>query len=183
VSRRQKEPLRPFTEQERALLEQLSRSRSEPIGHVMRARALLALEGGKSYTEAAHQVGYALGDSVAQLVARFHQEGVDALAPRHAGGPPIVYTAAEREQILSEARRTPDREQDATATWSLTTLQKSLRNKGLPKVSTYTIWCVLHEAGISFQKNRSWEPTGTALRKRKSGVVAVTDPDTEAKKT
>ena len=183
MSRRQKEPLRPLTPQERTLLEQLSRSRSEPASHVMRARALLAVADGKSYTGAARQVGYALGDSVAQLVARFNKEGVEALVSRHGGGPPILYRVTEREQILSEARRRPDREQDGTATWSLSTLQKSLRKKGLPTLSTYTIWCVLHEAGISFQKNRSWEPTGTALRKRKSGIVPVTDPDAEAKKT
>ncbi len=183
MSRRQKEPLRPLTQQERTQLEQLSRSRSEPASHVQRARALLAVADGKSYTDAAHQVGYALGDSVAQLVARFNKEGVDALVPRHAGGPPILYTAAEREQILAEARRTPDREQDGTATWSLSTLQKLLREKGFATLSTYTIWCVLHEAGISWQKNRSWEATGTALRMRKVGVVPVTDPDAEAKKT
>jgi transposase len=183
VSRRQKEPLRPLTAQERTLLEQLCRSRSEPASHVQRAKALLAVADGKSYTAAASQVGYALGDSVAQLVARFNKEGADALVPRHGGGPAIVYTAVEREMILSEAGRTPDREQDGTATWSLSTLQKSLRNKGLPTLSTYTVWCVLHEAGITFQKNRTWEPTGTAIRKRKAGIVQVSDPDAAAKKT
>ena len=183
MSRRQKEPLRQLTQQERTLLEQRSRSRSEPVSHVMRAKALLAVADGQSYTDAARQVSYALGDSVAQLVARFNREGVDAVVPGHAGGPQILYTMTEREMILSEARRTPDREQDGTAAWSLTTLQRSLRKKGLPTVSTYTIWCVLHEAGLSWQKNRTWQKTGTALRRRKAGIVQVTDPDAPAKKT
>jgi hypothetical protein len=33
----------------------------------------------------------------------------------------------EQERILAEARRRPDREQDGTATWSLSTLQQALR--------------------------------------------------------
>ena len=183
MSRRQKNPLRPLTEEERAQLEQLSRSLSEPAGHVARAKALLAVADAKSYTEAAHAAGRRSGDAVGQLVARFNREAIAAIVPSHGGAPPIVYATAERELILSEARRTPDRQVDGTATWSLTTLQKSLRAKGLPNVSTYTIWCVLREAGLSWQKSRTRCETGTALRKRKRGVVKVTDPDAEAKKS
>jgi hypothetical protein len=54
---------------------------------------------------------------------------------------------------------------------------------GLPAVSTYTIWEVLYEAGYSFQRTRTWCPAGAALRKRKAGVVTVTDPDAGAKKS
>jgi hypothetical protein len=53
----------------------------------------------------------------------------------------------------------------------------------LPGISTYTIWCVLHEAGLTWGKDRSWCATGTVVRKRKSGTVTVTDPDAAAKKT
>jgi hypothetical protein len=49
-------------------------------------------------------------------------------------------------------------------------------------VSTYTIWSVLQDAGFTWQKDRSWCETGTAIRKRKSGTVTVRDPDAEAKK-
>ena len=183
MSRRQKDPLRPLNQEERARLEQLSRSQSEPASQVARAKALLAVADGKSYTNAARTAGRRAGDAVAHLVARFNREGVDAVIPDHGGGPQIRYTAAQWEMILSEARRTPDREQDGTATWSLTTLQKSLRAKGLPTISTYTIWHVLHDAGLCWQKSRTWCETGTALRKREAGVVTVTDLDADAKKT
>ena len=183
MSRRQKDPLRPLTQEERVQLEQLSRSQSEPASYVARAKALLAVADAKSYTQAAHAAGRKSGDAVGQLVARFNREGIASVIAGHGGGPQIIYSAKERERILSEARRTPDREQDGTATWSLTTLQKSLRNKGLPEISTYTIWCVLHEAGLSWQKSRTWCETGTAPPKRKTGAVQVTNTDTEAKKS
>jgi len=42
---------------------------------------------------------------------------------------------------------------------------------------------VLHESGRSYQKSRTWCPTGSAPRKRKSGTAVVTDPDAESKKS
>ena len=67
----------------------------------------------------------------------------------------------------------------------MSTLQKALRTApdGLPAVSTYTLWQVLHGAGYSHQLTRTWCPTGTALRRRKAGAAVVTDPDAGSKKS
>ena len=43
---------------------------------------------------------------------------------------------------------------------------------GLPAVSTFAIWRTLREAGYTFQRTRTWCPTGSAVRRRKAGVVA-----------
>jgi transposase len=181
----QKDPLRPLALDEHTYLEQLSRSRVEPAAHVARAKELLAVAAGSSYEAAARAAGRRSGDAVAHLVARFNRDGVAAIAERHGGGQPKRYTATEQERILREMRRAPDRDQDRTATWSLTTLQRVLRHApdGLPTVSTYTIWWVLHDAGFTWQKDRSWCETGAVLRKRKSETVVVHDPDATPKKT
>jgi transposase len=185
MSRRPTDPLRPLTEEERAVLSQISRAASEPASHLARAKALLAVANGYSYTAAAQVAGCRLGDTVATWVARFNQEGLAALAPRHGGGATPSYGPAERARILREFHRSPDREQDGTATWSLSTLRRALRRApdGLPRVSTLTIWWVLHEAGLTWQRTRTWCPTGSAVRKRKSGPTTVSDPDTAPKKT
>ena len=184
MTRRRKDPLRALTDSERASLEQVGRAMSAPAAVVTRARALLAVAEGCSYTEAARRVGRRSGDAVGALVARFNREGLAAVEPRHGGGPRVRYGAAERERILAEVRRTPDRERDKTATWSLTTLQHALRRAedGLPHVSTYTIWCVLHAADLSWQRDRSWCHTGLARRRRKHGEVEVHDPDATVKR-
>jgi transposase len=184
MSRRKKDPLRPLTQDERRTLERLSRAQSAPAAQVTRAKVLLAVADGMSYLEAAHSVGRRSNDAVSQLVSRFNQEGLVALEVRHAGGPASEYGPAERERILTELRRAPDRERDGTATWSLTTLQHTLRTApdGLPKVSTFTILAVLHDAGYSWQRDRSWCETGTVVRMRKDGPQQVTDPDAQAKK-
>jgi hypothetical protein len=185
TSRPPRVPLRPLTATERATLEQLRRASSERADRVARATMLLAVADGASFTAAAQGVGRRSGDAVAKLVVRFNTEGVAAVTPRHGGGPPVQYGNAERDRILREFHRPPEREQDGTATWSLSTLQRALRRApdGLPTISTATILAVLWEAGYAWQQNRTWCPTGTARRKRRDGtVVAITDPDATPKK-
>ena len=185
MTRRQIDPLRPLTIEEREYLIHISRAQAEPASHVARAKALLAVSEGRTYTEAARLAGRRSGDAVSQLVSRFNREGLAALEPGHGGGAVTVYTLREQERILAEVRRVPDRELDGTATWSLSTLQHALRKApdGLPRVSTYIIWNALRDAGWSWQKGRSWCDTGTVMRRRKGGPVEVTDPDATPKKS
>ena len=108
-----------------------------------------------------------------------------ALTPRHGGGRRPTYGPEAPARIAAEAARAPTPEADGTATWSLSTLRRTLRAApdGLPRVSTYTIRRVLHESGASYQRTRTWCPTGKALRRRKAGPAVVTDPDSDAKKS
>lgn len=182
MSRPRKSPLRVLLPEEREELEHLSRSQAAPAVVVNRAKVLLAVADGHTYNSAARAAGLVSDEAVSHLVARFNDEGSSALIPRHGGGPPVRYGVAEREQILQEARRSPDREKDGTATWSLTTLQRAIENTSLGHVSTYTIWRTLHESRLSWQKSRTWCETGVVQRKRKDGIAVVIDPDTEAKK-
>ena len=140
MSRRKKAPLGPVTPQERATLAQVTRSHSERADRVARATALLAVADGATY--AASRAGRRSGDGVAQLVARFTRLALAALDRRYGGGPPTQYGPAARDRILAEFERLPDREQDGTASWSLTTLQRALHRApdGLPAVSTFTIF-------------------------------------------
>jgi transposase len=185
MSRRRKDPLRSLTDDERRELTQVSRGRTAPAVRVARAIALLAVADGSDYQQAARAAGRRSGDAVSHLVARFNREGLAALDPRHGGGHEPTYDTAARDRILREVARTPTPEADGTATWSLTILRRVLRAApdGLPKVSTFTIWQVLRSAGYTFQRTRTWCPTGSAVRKRKAGVVTVTDPDAAAKKS
>ena len=183
--RHRKDPLRPLTPDERIALTRLSRSPSAPAAQVERARVLLAIADGASYTAAAHQVGRRHNETLLAWVSRFNRDGLAAVRPGHGGGARICDGADAQQRILAEWARAPQREQDGSATWSLSLLQKALRKApdGLPQVSTFTIWRTLHEAGLSWQKSRTWCETGVVMRKRKHGVVCVSDPDAAAQKS
>src|SRR3954453_7743590 len=185
MSRHRKDPLCPLTADERQELTRLSRSPSAPAAQGERARALLAIADGASYTGAAHQVGRRHTETISAWVSRFNRDGLAAVWPGHGGGPRIHYGAGAQQRILAEWARTPQREQGGTATWSWSLLQKAFRQApdGLLRVSTFPIWRTLHEAGLSWQKSRTWCETGVVMRQRKHGVVRVRDPDALAKKS
>src|SRR5829696_8448955 len=86
MSRHQTDPLRPLTPDERVALTRLSRSPSAPAAQVERARALLAIAEGASYTAAAHQVGRRHAETISAWVRRFNRDGLAAVRPGHGGG-------------------------------------------------------------------------------------------------
>lgn len=178
----QKEQLRALTAEEQAVLERLVKRTSERVDRVRRARALLAVAQGEAFASAARQVGLQSGTSVANLVSRFNRQGLAALNIGAGRGRKPTYDAAARVQVVATAQHAPQRRQNGTATWSLSTLQRALRAGQYPQIGTSTIRRVLEQAGSSYQRTRSWCPTGTAQRVRKSGVVTVVDPKTEGKR-
>lgn len=179
------ETLRLLTPEERQELQRVKRATSEPLLRHQRAVALLAVAEGRSRTEAARHAGWQGYETVSKLVRRFNEQGLAALDDQPRSGRPPMYGAQETVRVLQEAQRAPDRDKDATATWSLSLLQRALRQApdGLPQISTFTILHTLHESGYTWQKSRTWCKTGITLRKNKDGVVEQSeDPYTHEKK-
>jgi transposase len=173
-----------LSEAERQELIRVANASSEAVRRHRRAVALLTVADGATFTQAARKVGWRIGDTVAALVRRFNRHGLAALNDQPRSGRRRRYGPDERERIAREFRRTPDREKDGSATWSVELVKRALRRApdGLPEVSGYTIVHVLHEAGFTWQESRTWCATGVAVRKRKDGVVTVVDPEADQKR-
>lgn len=178
----QKESLRVLSGEEQAALERLVKRTSERVDRVRRAMALLTVAHGASLATAARQAGFRSGTAVADLVGRFNRAGLTAVWIGAGRGRKPTYDASARARIVATAQRPPERRQAGTASWSLGTLQRTLRQETYPRIGTSTIRRVLEQAGSSYQRTRSWCPTGTAQRVRKSGRVTVVDPQTEVKR-
>jgi transposase len=178
----QKDPLRAVSEQEEQELQRLVKASSERLDVVRRAKALVAVAGGHPFTQAAHEAGLKSADGVGKLVKRFNEHGLAALSIAAGAGRKPTYTSEQQARILAEVQRQPERKEDGTATWSLSTLQQALRKTDLPAIARETIRQVLHEAGYSYQRTRTWCRTGYALRVRKSGTVTTYDQETPEKK-
>jgi hypothetical protein len=134
---------------------------------------------GAPFGDAARQAGYREADSVSQVVARCNQHGLAALDIARGRGHPPTDGPAERARSLARRQRPPPRRADGTATWSLVVWERARRQEGagLEQRSATTIRAVLSAAGDPFQRPRTWCPTGTARRQRRSGVVTVVDPE------
>ncbi len=176
-----KEELRSFNKGEEQELQRVVKATSERVDSMRRAKALLAVAAGKSRTVAGQEAGLSR-EGVTQVVKGFNQRGLDSLSIATGRGRKPTYTSEQRGRIVRELQREPDRQEDQTATWSLMTLREALRETDLPDIAAETIREVLHEAGYSYQRTRSWVRTGYALRKRKSGTVTTYDQQTPEKK-
>src|SRR5215208_3703234 len=175
----QKERLRPLTMAEQRELKRLAKASSERVDRVKRATAVLAVAGGQSFSAAARAAGFRRPQAVTYLVRRFNRVGLGALRIAAGRGRRPTYDAAARARIVATAQRPPDRKLDGTATWALSTRERTVRREGRPRLGATTIRRVLHAAGSSYPRTRTWCPTGPAQRKRKVGVVQVVDPQTE----
>lgn len=115
--------------------------------------------------------------TVTRLIRHFNERGLAALDDLARSGCPRRYGPSERARIVQELRRSPLRKEDGTATWSLTTLRCALREAldGLSQVSTFPLLSVIHEAGYSWQKSRTWCETGKTLRKKDGRVEESSD--------
>ena len=162
MARSAAESLRPLTEEEPKELQRVSRASSERRIRHQRAVALLAVAQGNSLSAAARLVGWKRPDPVTKVTRRFNKMGLGALDDWPRPGPRRTYGPAAQARMLQEARRTPERKEDATRIWSLTLLQRALRAApdGLPKVSPFPLLPTLHEAGYTWQKHRTWCHTG-----------------------
>src|SRR6266545_3648752 len=125
----QKERLRPLTLAEQRELKTITKASSERVDRVQRATALLAVAGGQSFSGAARAAGYRSPGAVTYLVRRFNRVGLGALKIAAGRGRRPTYDALARARIVATAQRAPDRKLDGTATWSLSTLERSIRRR------------------------------------------------------
>lgn len=174
----QKHPLRPLSVQEEREVHCIVKASSERVDMARRARVLLAVAAKQPFPHAARVAGFKEARSVSELVERFNEQELAALGIAAGRGRKPTYTSEQQARIIAQVQRPPDREVDQMATRSLMKLRRALRKTDLPEIAAGTIRQVLHEAGYSFQRTRTWVRTGYALRVRKSGTVTTYDPET-----
>ena len=104
---------------------------------------------------------------VRKVIHEFNERGLDALCPNYRGGRPRRIAGADRKRIVAVAGARPERQGAALTRWSLPRLAHHLAEQGIVAVSPAHLARILAEAGLSFQRTRSWK--------------ASPDPDYEAK--
>ena len=117
----------------RAELEALARSHRGRADEARRARIVLLLADGHSYTTIAERVD-CTGQTIATWKARYQADGIDGLRGRHRGSKPRVLTPQVEARILSWTRKPPT---DGTTHWSTRRLGEKL---GVPHTVVQRAW-------------------------------------------
>jgi transposase len=111
-----------ITEVQREELTKWSQSRTLPAGDVFRARLILALADGWTWARIAVTLR-TTKKTIALWKARFAEDGIDGLEPRHKGSQPRAATAAVQARV---ARRVQQKPPDGSTHWSCRKLAADL---------------------------------------------------------
>src|SRR4051812_37117167 len=104
---------------------------------------------------------------VRRVIHDFNERGMASLDPDYRGGRPRRITAEQRRQAVAVAGARPDTQGVALTRWSLPRLADHLSERDVVQISAAHLGRVLAEAGLSFQRTRTWK--------------ASPDPDYETK--
>ena len=117
----------------------IAQSRSLPAGYVFRAKLILMLSEGRSYSEIKERLR-TTAPTISRWKERFIAGGIDGLDTYHPGQPPTVLTSTLRAKILSTTRKKPT---DGSTHWSCRKLAQAL---GVSKDVVHRVW---KEAGLT----------------------------------
>jgi transposase len=94
---------------------------------------------------------------VRKVIHEFNERGMNSLRPRYRGGRPRRITTDQRQAIISVAGARPDHQGVPLTRWSLPRLSIYLADEGVVDVSFGYLGRLLAEAGLSFQRTRTWK--------------------------
>jgi transposase len=104
---------------------------------------------------------------VRRVIHDFNERGMASLDPKYRGGRPRRITVEQRRRAVAVAGARPDTQGVALTRWSLPRLADPLDHSGVVAISPAHLGRVLADAGLSFQRTRTWK--------------ASPDPDYETK--
>jgi transposase len=122
-----------LTDEQREELTRWAQSRTLPAGDVFRAWLVLALAGGKSYTQIETELNTSR-PTIARWKARFEERGMAGLEPQHKGSQPRTATPAVQARIL---RKTQQKPADGSTHWSC---RKMAAVVGVSKSTVQRVW-------------------------------------------
>jgi transposase len=121
------------TEEQRKELSKWATSRTLPAGDVFRARLILALADGQSYSQIMMSL-QTTAPTISRWKSRFKEEGLAGLDPRHKGSQPRVADAQAQARIV---RKTQQKPSDGSTHWSCRKMAEVL---GLSKSTVQRVW-------------------------------------------
>jgi transposase len=153
-----------LTPNERATLETYARSRAGRADLAQRARAVLMLANGASYTDVTEAVGWSSA-TIAKWKSRFEADRLAGLWGRHQGSKPRLRTPQMEARILNWTRKAPP---SGATHWSTRTLAKQLR---VPHTLVQRVW---QRAGLQPHRlERYMRSTDPAFERKAAEIIGL----------
>lgn len=94
---------------------------------------------------------------VRRVIHEFNERGLASLDPDYRGGRARRITDQRRREIVAVAGARPDSQGVALTRWSLPRLADHLTQTGIVEISPAHLGRVLAQAGLAFQRTRTWK--------------------------
>lgn len=149
--------LRKLTTEEQNEIRRLAHSKSEEARLVQRASLIWQMVEDPHLP--ATQAGLNMGLSRAMgtyWVKRFNAEGISGLADRPRSGRPVTHPEETRGKVVDLATQKPRSLGYPFELWTLTRLQRALKERHAIEVQPATIWKWLVAEGLSWKRQQSW---------------------------
>jgi transposase len=128
-----KERVLAISIEQRQHLTRFAQSRTLPAGDVFKARLILALADGDSYTTIQRNLQTS-APTISRWKRRFEEDGLEGLAGRHKGSKVRTATPAVQGKVLKKIQKVPS---DGSTHWSC---RKMARELGVSKSTVQRIW-------------------------------------------
>jgi len=145
--------LRALTEEERKVLEEMSRARTAASRMVERAKIILWVAEGESGNSIAWRLRRE-PDTIYRWVHRFEEEGLAALEDKARPGRPLDYTTEERGRMIALARTKPEQLGLAYGHWTLDLLVKYVNEELAIGISRAQLARVLEAEGLKWYQEK-----------------------------
>lgn len=147
--------LRPLTDEEKAALEKLTRSRTAATRDIERARIILFASQGKTAPAIARELDLT-EETVRIWLRRFNKNGTDGLSDLPRSGHPVIYTREHVAEIIATALCDPQQLGQPFACWTLDRLERYLNEEKKISIKRSRINELLIAEGLRWRTQETW---------------------------
>ena len=158
--------IRSLTSEEEIELNNIARNGTD-VKFARRAQVILASNARTPVKQIAKVLGYS-HLQVRRIIHSF-DEGVDGIRPKYQGGRPPTFNEEQRRAVVELAENHPKDLGYPLSQWSLSQIQLVLiKEKKISYISRPTIRTILREAGLSYQRTKTWKQSNDPYFRKKN---------------
>ena len=159
--------VRSLTSEEKIELNNIARNGTD-VKFSRRAQVILASNTKIPVKQIAHVLGYS-NLQVRRILHSFNRKGIDGIRPDYQGGRPPTFNEKQRRAVVELAENHPKDLGYPLSQWSLSQIQLVLiKEKKISYISRPTIRTILKDAGLSYQRTKTWKQSNDVHFEKKT---------------